>query len=75
MQAQRVEKLFERLTPSKQKVAVVFLRLLQKSDPKQLYFWTPTWQRWEREADEDIRKGRIKGPFTTAEDAIKSLET
>ena len=74
MQAQRIEQLFEHLTPSKQKVAVSFLRLLQKSDPKQLYFWTPTWQRWEREASADIRKGRVKGPFTTAHDLIQALE-
>ena len=29
-------------------------------DPSQAYFWTREWQAGEQEAEEDIRKGRIK---------------
>ena len=29
-------------------------------DPSQSYFWTKGWQEGEREADEDLRKGRVK---------------
>lgn len=29
-------------------------------DSEQAYFWTPEWQEGEREASEDIRKGRVK---------------
>lgn len=39
----------------------------------QLYFWTKEWQAAEREADEDIRLGRVKGPFKNMKDLIKSL--
>lgn len=28
--------------------------------PTQSYFWTKEWQTGEREADEQIRKGRVK---------------
>ena len=29
-------------------------------DPSQSYFWTKEWQAGEREAEQDIRKGRVK---------------
>lgn len=29
-------------------------------DSSQAYFWTKEWQEGEREAEEDIRKGRVK---------------
>ncbi len=29
-------------------------------DPSQAYFWTKEWQAGEREAEGDIRKGRVK---------------
>lgn len=38
----------------------VFLRPAKLIDPSQAYFWTKEWQAGEREADEDIRKGRVK---------------
>ena len=47
---------------------------LEKLIPKdQAWFWTPEWQAKEREADEDIRMGRVSGPFTSADELIKHL--
>ncbi len=69
-----IDRLLHTLPPRKQAVAVLFIKFLQKKNPKQLYFWTPQWQKWEREAEEDIRAGRVTGPFNTAEDVIRSLE-
>ncbi len=45
-------------------------RLVDKS---QAYFWTRKWQEEEKEASEDIRKGRVKR-FESVEDLIKELE-
>jgi antitoxin MazE len=39
----------------------------------QLWFWTPEWQKMEREADEDIAKGRIK-EFASVGDLLKDLK-
>lgn len=48
----------------------------KKALPKdQAWFWTKKWQKKEREADEDIKKGRVCGPFTNAKDLIKSLKS
>lgn len=43
-------------------------------DPEQEWFWTPGWQRGEKEADEDIRKGRVSKIFESAEEAIAQLK-
>ena len=43
-------------------------------DASQAYFWTEEWQEGEREADEDIKAGRVKR-FTSAAEAIKYLES
>lgn len=39
----------------------------------QAYFWTKDWQEAERQADQDIRKGRLHGPFGSAADMKKAL--
>ena len=39
-------------------------------DPEQAYFWTEEWQKGERQADEDIKAGRVKH-FDTVEEALK----
>ena len=41
----------------------------------QEWFWLKEWQKKEREADEDIKAGRLSGPFTNAEDLIRSLRS
>ena len=43
-------------------------------DADQAWFWTPEWQASEREADEDIKSGRISGPFKTIDELKKHLE-
>jgi AbrB family looped-hinge helix DNA binding protein len=38
----------------------IVLRKKTLVDASQAYFWTDEWQRGEREAQEDIRRGRVK---------------
>jgi bifunctional DNA-binding transcriptional regulator/antitoxin component of YhaV-PrlF toxin-antitoxin module len=46
----------------------------KKLIPKgQAWFWTKEWQRKEKEADEDIKEGRLRGPFTSAKQLINHL--
>jgi hypothetical protein len=42
-------------------------------DKDQAYFWSREWQEAEREAEEDIRAGRVK-EFASVEDLIQDLE-
>jgi len=42
-------------------------------DKSQAYFWTRRWQEGEREADEDIKAGRVK-TFDSVDELIKDLE-
>jgi len=51
----------------------LMLRPVIVVDKSQAYFWTPEWQAGEKEADEDIRKGKLSGPFEGAEDLINHL--
>lgn len=47
----------------------------KKLIPKdQTWFWTKEWQEKEKEAEEDIRKGRVHGPFESAKDLLKFLK-
>ena len=54
---------FIRLEETKDGVLIKPAKLV---DPSQAYFWTKEWQAGEREAEEDIRKGRVK--------AVKSVK-
>ena len=38
----------------------VLMKPAKLIDPSQAYFWTKEWQAGERDAEEDIRKGRVK---------------
>jgi hypothetical protein len=40
----------------------------------QEWYWTKQWQKWERQAEEDIVAGRVKG-FDTVEDLIADLNS
>ena len=40
-------------------------------DAAQAWFWSPEWQRGERAVDEDIRAGRVIGPFKNIEELKK----
>ncbi len=42
-------------------------------DAGQAWWWLESWQKKEREAEADIRVGRVKGPFENVEDLIKEL--
>ena len=42
-------------------------------DKNQAYFWTKRWQDGEREANEDIKAGRVRA-FDSVEELIKDLE-
>lgn len=48
----------------------------KKLIPKdQEWFWTKEWQAKEREAEGDIRAGRVSGPFTSGKELVKSLKS
>jgi AbrB family looped-hinge helix DNA binding protein len=53
-----------------EKAVLIPKRLVDKN---QAYFWTEKWQDAEKEADEDIRAGRVK-VFDSVEELIKDLE-
>ena len=40
----------------------------------QVWFWTPEWQKKEREADVDIAAGRLK-EFESVDDLLKDLRS
>ena len=40
----------------------------------QAYFWTKEWQEAEREAEKDIAKGRLHGPFKSAAEMKRSFK-
>ena len=40
-------------------------------DAGQAWFWTREWQEGEREVDEDLRAGRVLGPFRSVEEMKK----
>ena len=40
----------------------------------QAWFWTKEWQEAEKEAERDIREGRISQPFKSAEEAMAHLK-
>lgn len=42
-------------------------------DARQAWFWTKEWQDAEKEAEEDIRSGRVKR-FKNAQELIKDLD-
>ncbi|MBI4295269.1 MAG: AbrB/MazE/SpoVT family DNA-binding domain-containing protein [Chloroflexi bacterium] len=50
----------------------IVLRVKKLVDKEQAWFWTKRWQEGEREAEEDIRAGRIHR-FDNAQEAIAFL--
>jgi hypothetical protein len=42
-------------------------------DKEQSWFWQERWQKLEAEADEDIRKGRVKS-FDSVEELFDEIE-
>ena len=52
----------------------VLLKPAKLVDPSQAYFWTKEWQKGERDAEEDIRKGRVK-KFKSVKDLLDDLHS
>ena len=52
----------------------VVLRAQRLIDADQAWFWTPEWQEMEREADEDIKAGRVYGPYADVAELIADLK-
>jgi len=50
----------------------VLIKPAKLIDPSQSYFWTKEWQEGEREAEEDIRKGRVK-KFRSVKELMREL--
>ena len=61
---------FVRLQETKDGVLIKPARLV---DPSQSYFWTKEWQAGEREAQRDIRKGRVK-KFKSVKELMDDLQ-
>ncbi len=53
-------------------IVLIPKKLIRKD---QAWFWTKEWQEKEREAEEEIRVGKITGPFKSGEELIKSLKS
>ena len=50
----------------------VLIKPLTFIDPSQAYFWTKEWQAGEREAEDDIRAGRVKA-FKHVKELMRDL--
>lgn len=51
----------------------VVLKAKKLIDADQAWFWTKEWQEAEREAEEDVKKGRLSKVFTSADEGISYL--
>lgn len=54
--------------------STLVLRPFSAMNSEQSWFWTSKWQAKEREADEDIKAGRISGPFRTVAEFMDGLK-
>lgn len=62
------------ITPAVTKIPEGFKAHVPFSVPKgQAYYWSPEWQRAEKEADDELRNGKAHR-FDNAEDAIRWLD-
>ena len=53
----------------------LWLKFRQFIPLDQVWFWTTEWQKKEHEAEQDIRAGRLSGPFVSGKDLMRSLKT
>ncbi len=53
----------------------IILKPVKMVHPEQAYFYTKEWQQGEADADKDITKGDVLGPFDNLKDGLKALKT
>jgi antitoxin MazE len=53
----------------------LILKPVKMVHPDQAYFFTKEWQEGEAQADEDIAKGEVLGPFDDIKKGLKALKT
>lgn len=51
----------------------IVMRPKRLVDADQAWFWSAEWQQGEREAEADIRAGRVSGPLRSGRDLKKRL--
>lgn len=51
----------------------IVMRPVKVVHPDQEYFYTREWQEGEAQADKDIAKGDVVGPFDNIKDGLKAL--
>lgn len=59
----------------KEKNGKIVFEPLNTIKKDQMWFWTPRWQKREKEADKALAQGKIFGPFTSAKDLLQSLKS
>jgi antitoxin MazE len=53
----------------------IVLKPVKMVHPDQAYFFTQEWQKGEAEADKDVARGDLLGPFADITDGIDALKT
>lgn len=70
----RLRQNIEMVAVSRRQDGVIELRPKIAVDESQAWFWTERWQRMEREAEEDIKAGRIRR-FNGVDALFKDLDS
>ena len=52
----------------------IVMRPVKVVHPDQEYFYTREWQEGEAQADKDIARGDVVGPFDNIKDGLKALK-
>ena len=52
----------------------IIMRPVKLVHPDQEYFYTKEWQQGEAEADKDIARGDVVGPFDKIKDGLRALK-
>lgn len=46
----------------------------KKIPAEQMYYWSSEWQEGMREAKEDVKEGRVSGPYKDVKEALAALK-